>query len=320
MFQEKKVLARCGILRHSVLVGAGNFRRNSSLFISRQILAIVFCFIGLLPVEVEAQTTRSKIKIPFELMHGRIYVEAFVNEQGSFRFLVDTGASGMGRADVRVVKKLGLPVTGTATNSDTVNTATVSTVAIKSLRVGKLTRPNVEVYSRDYNLRAAPGAKLQMGIIGREFFSDYLLQIDYKKKEILLSKGYLKESASQNLRYNQDEPLVVPLRIGQFDTVGLIDTGSNVEMHLPLSWAEKLDIKSLKEAGEGRRANTVFKMFSAELPVTVNVGGNRIIGIDARFSALANRIHIGGSFLAKNGCVVTVDQTNRLVKMRCSRK
>jgi hypothetical protein len=122
------------------------------------------------------------------------------------------------------------------------------------------------------------------------------------------------------LHYDTNNLFVVPLRIGQYDTVGLIDTGSVLEMHLPLSWAEKLKIQTLKDAGEGRRANTVFKLFSAQLPVAVNIGGNKITGTDARFSELANRVNIGGAFLVKNECVVTSDQKNNLVKVRCSRK
>ena len=268
----------------------------------------------------EQVSDSNQIKIPFELAQGRIYVEAFVDEQGSFRFMVDTGASGVGRADVRLVKDLGLPVTGTASNSDSVNTAIVETVRIKSLRVGQLARRDVEVLSRDYNSRPAPGSKMLMGIIGREFFSGYLLKIDYKKSELILSRGSLKTSEANVLRYAADNTFVVPLRIGRYDTVGLIDTGSVLEMHLPMLWAEKLKIQTLKDAGEGRRANTVFKLFSAELPVAVNIGNNKITGTEARFSELANRINIGGSFLAKNRCVLTFDQKNNLIKMRCSQK
>jgi hypothetical protein len=234
--------------------------------------------------------------------------------------MVDTGASGIGRADTSLVEDLGLTVTGTTVNFDGVTSARVETVAIASLRVGRLTRRNVEVPSRDYNAGRSPESKVLQGIIGDEFFSDYLLQLDYTKKEIVLSEGSLKATDAQVLRYNPGEPFVVPFRIGREDAVGLIDTGSALEMHLPLEWAKRLNIKNLKDAGEGRRANTVFKLFSAELPVAVNIGGNKITGTEARFSELARRINIGGMFLARNQCVVTIDQKNYLIQMRCSPK
>lgn len=193
-------------------------------------------------------------------------------------------------------------------------------MAIASLRVGRLTRRNVEVPSRDYNAERSPESKILQGIIGDKFFSEYLLILDYKKKEIILSKGSLEASDSQVLRYDPAEPFVIPFRIGQQDAVGLIDTGSVLEMHLPLEWAKRLRIQNLKDAGEGRRANTVFKLFSAELPVPVDIGGNTIAGTEARFSEFANRINIGGSFLAKNQCVIIFDQKNHLIKMNCSPK
>jgi hypothetical protein len=296
------------------------WRRNLSSFGSCLIVVLAFSFTGLLPAQIEAQSNPSKIKIPFELTQGRIYVEAFVNERGPFRFLVDTGASGIGRADTSLVKDLALTATGTTENFDGVNSSSVETVALASLRVGRLTRRNVEVTSRDYNARRAPETKILQGIIGDEFFNGYLLKLDYKKKEIVLSKGSLKSTDSQVLRYDPDEPFVVPFYIGQQEAAGFIDTGSTLEMHLPLEWAKRLNIHNLKDAGEGRRANTVFKLFSAELPLAVNIGGNKITGTEARFSELAQRINIGGLFFAKNQCVVTFDQKNYLIKIGCSRK
>ena len=47
-------------------------------------------------------------RFPFELVDGRIYVQARVNGQGPFRFAVDTGASGLARADAKLVQALGL--------------------------------------------------------------------------------------------------------------------------------------------------------------------------------------------------------------------
>ncbi|WP_425480574.1 hypothetical protein, partial [Stenotrophomonas pictorum] len=37
-----------------------------------------------------------QLRVPFEVIDGRIYVPVGVNGRGPFRFAVDTGASGMG--------------------------------------------------------------------------------------------------------------------------------------------------------------------------------------------------------------------------------
>lgn len=256
-------------------------------------------------------------KIPFELERGRIYVQAYVNEKGPFRFMVDTGASGIGRADVRLVEEVGLPITGTTTNSDGINTATVNQVGIKSLRIGQLAKNGIEVMSRDYNRNLLSGGQIEYGIIGREFFADYLLTIDYEHKELIVGKDSLKATDPHNLPYSAGEIFRVPLRLGQYDAAGYLDTGSNLEIHLPMEWSQKLSIQNLKPAGEARRANTVFKLFAAELPVTVNIGGNSIVDTQAHFSELAKHINIGSAFFSKNKCVIKIDQKNRLVGMRC---
>lgn len=255
------------------------------------------------------------VTIPFSVERGAIYVPAFVNGRGPFRFLVDTGASGAGRADVRLVEQLHLRVTGTTTNSDLVSTSTVTTVGLDSLRIGALERRDVEVLSRDYNVGRPTDSQLLMGIIGRGFFSAELLTIDYGRHELTTSQASLSESDPHVVR--STESFVVPIRIGGHDTVGHLDTGSNTQIHLPMEWSRRLSIQSLQPAGEGRRANTVFKMFAAELPVPVHIAGNALAGIDALFSEQAGQINIGSALLAREDCVIDFDQAKQLVRMRC---
>ncbi len=262
-----------------------------------------------------AEPPHQQVTIPFSFEGGRIHVPAFVNGRGPFRFLVDTGASGAGRVDVKLVEQLRLRVTGTTTNSDLVNTATITTVGLDSLRIGALERRDVEVLSRDYNVGKRADSQPLLGIIGRGFFSPDLLTVDYERRELTISKVPLRESDPHVVRC--DQSFVVPIRIGDHETVGHLDTGSNIEMHLPLEWAGRLGIQSLEPAGEGRRANTVFQLFAAELPVPMHIAGNALAGIDARFSEQARQINIGSALLARKECVIDLDQTKQLVRMRC---
>lgn len=92
------------------------------------------------------------ITIPFEINMGRIYVDAFVNQRGPFRFMVDTGASGYARVDAKLVKELNLAITGEITNSDGINRVPLLTVTLDSLSIGQITRRDIkEVGSRDFN-------------------------------------------------------------------------------------------------------------------------------------------------------------------------
>ncbi len=258
--------------------------------------------------------TQDSIRIPFEIERSRIFIEAMVNDRGPFRFMVDTGASGIGRADVRLVKQLQLKQSGSASNSDGVNTATVPLVHLESLKIGRLVQENVDVMSRDYNRNATSDTKLRMGIIGRDFFIDWLLTINYTNRELLLSRGSLKSSGQNIVSF--ERPIVIPIVLGDYPSEGFVDTGSTVEMHLPLEWAKKLGVRELVEAGEARRANTVFKMYTCLIPVQIEIAGNKIKQVNAHFSERANRINIGGRLLANNGFILTLDQKEQLIDFR----
>lgn len=96
------------------------------------------------------------VRVPFRIVDGRIYLDVQVNGEGPFTFAVDTGASGIGRADLSLVKALALPLAETGAASDGVSTATVPTTTLAELRLGDHVMRNVEVIARDYSGRMPP--------------------------------------------------------------------------------------------------------------------------------------------------------------------
>ncbi len=263
--------------------------------------------------QTRATSQANPITIPFEMNRGRIYVDAFVNQRGPFRFMVDTGASGYGRVDAKLVKDLNLATTGTASTSDGIHTATVSTLKLDSLRVGEITRRNLDIFSRDYSALFRSDTRPIMGIIGFDYFSNALLTIDYAKSELVVSEGSLNAAEPNVLRYDTDP--IIPLRIGEHETTGFLDTGSSAEMHLPMEWAKRLGVQNLREAGEGRRANSTFKMFMAESPVTVEIGSNRVVVTAPMFSEATERIIIGARFLENHRCILTLDHRQQRMRI-----
>src|SRR4051794_17073592 len=133
--------------------------------------------------EAQAQAARPEkpFSIPFELDNGHIFISAYVNGHGPYRFGFDTGASGIGRADNRLRAELGLPLVDQASNSDGIKVATADVVSAASLRVGGLEKRDVKLLARDYNGARIPPAGPLMGIIARDFFADRLVTIDYPK-------------------------------------------------------------------------------------------------------------------------------------------
>ncbi|MCI1142866.1 aspartyl protease family protein [Sphingomonas sp. WKB10] len=84
--------------------------------------------------------TGAVLSVPFRVVDGRIYVTVKVDGKGPFVFAVDTGASGMGRADAGLVAALAMPLSGSGHTSDGVATAEVRTVRLASVALGGFVR------------------------------------------------------------------------------------------------------------------------------------------------------------------------------------
>lgn len=193
---------------------------------------------------VDSARKGAELSVPFRTVDGRIYVEARVDGEGPFTFAVDTGASGMGRADAGLVARLGLLVHGTGEASDGVASATVDTVKLASLDIGGFVRRDLEVITRDYASRMAPEARFD-GIVGREYFADGLLVIDYPSHRLTFTRGAgLARGMDGVLGY--ERAFRVPVGIGGVTAEGNLDTGANVAFVLPKPLFER--------TGGGRRA------------------------------------------------------------------
>jgi hypothetical protein len=248
---------------------------------------------------LQAAGASAVMRAPFEVVDGRIYVQARVNGAGPYRFMFDTGASGMGRADVRLVSELSIPIVGTSTNSDGVNTTTIDVVRLQSLSLGDMTRADVEVLSRDYS---RDGESVEFsGIIGREFFADGLLIIDYPARTLLFTRAALSAGDAGVLSY--EDGFRIPIRIGDETVEGSLDTGSNLTMHVPRSVYDRIDADPLAPAGEGRRANTVFQLYRTRLHGPVRIGALTVSDVPAMVS----------DFL--KDYVLAFDQRSRLVAL-----
>lgn len=132
--------------------------------------------------------TGAALSVPFRVVDGRIYVTAKVDGKGPFVFAVDTGAGGMGRADAGLVTALGIAPSGSGHMSDGMATAEVKTVHLASVDLGGFVRHDLEVATRDYSSKVAPEAAFS-GILGREFFGDGLLVIDYPARRLTFNRA-----------------------------------------------------------------------------------------------------------------------------------
>ncbi|MBP3984107.1 aspartyl protease family protein [Pseudoxanthomonas helianthi] len=246
-------------------------------------------------------------QVPFELVDGRIYVEARANGQGPFRFAVDTGASGLARADAKLVSTLRLPVQGRSANSDGVKVAEVDSVRFDTLQLGGLGRSGIEAITRDYRGRSTPEGAFD-GILAREFFADGLLVIDYPAQRLTFSRTKSIASDDRNaLAYQR--AFRIPLSIGALQAVGNLDTGANVALVLPKALYDRLDAGPLRAAGQGQLANGAVDTWRTTVQGPIRIGNIALSRVEARVSERYPELLVGAHALQQS--VLIIDQRSR---------
>jgi len=239
-----------------------------------------------------------------------------VNGRGPFKFAVDTGASGMGRADTSLVAALGLPVTRTGETSDGVVSAAIGETRLASLDLGGFVRTDLSVMTRDYNAKSAPEAAMS-GIIGREFFADGVLVIDYPSRTLIFTRSRaLSRGARGVLGY--ERAFRVPVSIGSLQTEGNLDTGANVAFVLPQTLFDKVGGGPLAAAGNGTLMNSKISTGRAIVHGPFRIGDASIVDSEVRVSAQYPELLVGGHAL--QDFAVLIDQRSKSVALCAGRK
>lgn len=260
---------------------------------------------------VKSPTTEWIVRTPFDVIDGRIYVQANVNGRGPFRFAVDTGASGMGRADSSLVSALGLAVHAQADNSDGVTSSKTDVTLFDSLELGSLVRHNLEVMTRDYSGNKPPEEKFS-GIIGREFFGDGLVIIDYPNKTLYFTRSLaLAPQSSGVLQY--ERAFRVPVTIGTLQVTGNLDTGANVTFVLPQSIYTQVSSTPLEKASAGTLSNTEIQTGRANTHGPFHIGDITISDVEVRVSDRYPEVLVGAHVLQH--MTVMIDQRSKSVAL-----
>jgi hypothetical protein len=275
---------------------------------------------GAFPVEASAkpQTAASVVaELPMLLRGPMPAVEVKVNGQGPFLFAIDTGASGMARADISLVEKLTLPEIGEARGSDGsgANTRSMKLVRMASLTIGGLELRDVTAASRDYN--TSPRLPHIDGILGFNLFADYLLTLDYTAKRVRIEKGQLPEANGKEiLSYEGARGIpVVELLVGDAKIKAHIDSGNTIGTFvLPAALAEKLSFSSEPvTVGKARTVSSEIEIKEARLKGSIRLGRFEFPEPTITYPAVSDYANIGSRAL--QDFALTFDQKNLRVKL-----
>jgi predicted aspartyl protease len=247
--------------------------------------------------------------VPFRTIESRIYLDVMVNGEGPFIFALDTGASGIGRVDESLVAELGLPPAGEGETSDGITTARVDTVLINSLTLGGLTHADVAVIARDYRSRISDEAAFS-GILGRGFFADGLLVIDFPAQRVrYFTDRELRPDLAGAMAY--DRAFRVPVTLGTVATIANLDTGADVALLMPTAVYEQLPGDPLQPAGNISLTNTKVPSFSGRVDGPVRVGDAVLFDLPVRVASSFPEVLIGAQALKDQR--VLIDQRHKTV-------
>lgn len=168
---------------------------------------------------VEAQRRRS-----------RLFVDTFINGQGPFRFLVDSGAdrSVIGAA---LATRLALPSAGPVMLQSMAGRSEVQTVSVESLRVGPST-------TRNLRLPALPEFSLAAdGLIGIDALGTQRILLDYDRRSVTVqssSSAPLPSGGADEIvvtaRRRRGQLILTQVRADNLSLYAVIDSGSEITL------------------------------------------------------------------------------------------
>jgi len=255
---------------------------------------------------------------PMELTHGKPFVMVKVNGRGPFRFVIDTGTGAQAILAPELVKQLGLPPAGQVRLRDPSgqNGQSVPTVQIQSLHVAGVDFESVRAVVHTLG----DGNGYYEGLLGFTLFRDYLLKLDFPKREMTLSEGALEPDGGHSVMpFRMPDGLpIVSLRVGALHIDAEIDSGGE-GLSLPEEFAARLKYLSDPATfGNGQSLSTRFQIKSARLALDVHLG---------TYTFPRPFVEINGAFPLANfgSCpmqdfAVTFDQKNDLIRFEAGRK
>jgi hypothetical protein len=213
-------------------------------------------------------------RIPLDIRTTRPIVEVFLNGEGPFKFVLDTGSSHT-MVSWDVAKRLQLPEIGSVMVGAPNSQATVRSPQhrIKELRIGDLKFFGVKAVaimddSFTRQLRAD-------GVVCAQDFRGYLVTLDYRAREMVVAPGRLPEAdGKQVLDYTVRHFLpAVELDVMGRKTLFHLDTGSPFNIALPGSLLTTLEYeRAPMMAGTASTIVGTFVVYYGKLAGDIKMG------------------------------------------------
>lgn len=188
--------------------------------------------------------SHSESVVPFALEGHPILIKARLNNsQKEYVFIFDTGALTIIRQEVAIELNLakGIEIEG---NDSAGKSKSINLVTLEKIRVGNMEVRDCAAGVTDFSGIFAPKTA---GILGSNFFRHFKVTIDYRKKELILSRDKKQTTVQTNasiIPFEADmkmgfAPVIECMVDGKIEGTAIIDTGFPGIVSLPLAMTKK---------------------------------------------------------------------------------
>lgn len=260
----------------------------------------------------------NRVEAPFKIVARHILVDVFINDQGPFPFVFDTGA-GLTAIDKKLADRLGLKEAGQARVGDatTSGAQTASIYKLDQIRLGSAKWSSGSCVGLDLGELYEGEPDHPLGIVGISLFADCLVTVDYPKNRIVMETGELPEPDGKSVLacdYKMGLPSIKCELAGKSLEL-TFDTGAALSMALAESQKGDVPLKGeLKTVGISKRLNTEEKVNEARAAGDLTLGTFHVRNPRLTYAGVRS---IMGYDVLKN-FALTFDRKNQRVRLQAA--
>jgi Aspartyl protease len=256
------------------------------------------------------------VTLPIQLEDGRPVVEARLDGQGPFPFVLDTGASGAVISKAFAKAKSMEPVGRAGVASPGSPTVTETEIfKLDRLELGGVRVSGLIAAAMDLS-GPFPGAGDPIGVLSAGMFPGDLVTIDYPGKRVVIAPGELPAADGQSVfEYAATRRIPgLPISVAGVSVEVDVDSGAPIGISLPAEYATKLPIVGkLQDAKPDRRVDRVLTAKEGRLDGTAVIGRFSIERPTIRFVDGSSHGLVGAEVLSR--FAVTLDSKNRRLRL-----
>ena len=219
----------------------------------------------------------------------------WIRGEGPFRFGFDTGQSVGVLVSPEFADRLALPVVDRVDASDGTSSFPVDVVRIDSVQVGDID------LGRQSSIVVQPGSDVD-GTLGFPAFSGLLVELDYIAGRLRIRRGALPVPDGRTILAvtSLGGIPMIPITIGHESARAVLDSGSETDLLVPLSMADRLTLDGpLRPGGWMKTPFGKFELQTARLKGSVVLGGLELVDPELTMSDHFNDVNVGGRFLSR---------------------